>query len=70
MRLVSFQRIKLTYNKLLSTFAFKLNLRHYTPEKFGFSVSHTTREAREGEEDGVHYHFVTREAGGCTFALD
>jgi len=35
------------------------------------SVSHTTRIAREGEEDGVHYHYVTdkafrelREAGG------
>lgn len=23
-----------------------------------FSVSHTTRKARPGEEDGVHYHFV------------
>ena len=27
-----------------------------------FSVSATTREAREGEVDGVHYHFITREA--------
>ena len=25
---------------------------------FGFTVSHTTRLPREGEEDGVHYHFV------------
>jgi guanylate kinase len=25
------------------------------------SVSHTTREPRPGEEDGRHYHFVTRE---------
>jgi len=25
-----------------------------------FSVSHTTREAREGETEGVHYHFVDR----------
>lgn len=24
-----------------------------------FSVSHTTRKPREGEEHGVHYHFVT-----------
>ncbi|XRB01287.1 guanylate kinase [Pycnococcus provasolii] len=24
---------------------------------FGFSVSHTTRQPRPGEEDGVHYHF-------------
>ena len=31
------------------------------PDKFGFSVSHTTREARPGEQDGVDYHFVTRE---------
>ena len=27
----------------------------------GFSVSATTRAARPGEEDGVDYHFVTRE---------
>lgn len=26
------------------------------------SVSYTTRAPRPGEEDGVHYHFVTREA--------
>ena len=26
------------------------------------SVSHTTRAPRPGEEDGVHYHFVSREA--------
>lgn len=26
------------------------------------SVSHTTRSMREGEIDGQHYHFVTREA--------
>ncbi|KAG8779416.1 hypothetical protein FRC15_010202 [Serendipita sp. 397] len=31
------------------------------PERFGFSVSHTTRKKREGEEDGVAYHFVTME---------
>ncbi|KAK3280983.1 adenylate kinase [Cymbomonas tetramitiformis] len=30
------------------------------PEKFGFSVSHTTRKPREGEADGVAYHFTTR----------
>ncbi|KAG5653320.1 hypothetical protein H0H81_001060 [Sphagnurus paluster] len=28
------------------------------PEKFGFSVSHTTRSPRPGEEDGKQYHFV------------
>jgi len=27
----------------------------------GFSVSHTTRKKRDGEEDGVHYHFVASE---------
>ncbi|XP_062854319.1 guanylate kinase 1b isoform X1 [Trichomycterus rosablanca] len=28
---------------------------------FGFSVSHTTRNPRPGEEDGRDYHFTTRE---------
>jgi len=32
------------------------------PDRFGFSVSHTTRGSRPGEEDGVHYHFSTHEA--------
>jgi len=31
------------------------------PDLFGFSVSHTTRKPRNGEEDGVHYHFTTPE---------
>lgn len=31
------------------------------PSKFTFSVSHTTREARPKEQDGVDYHFVTKE---------
>ncbi|XP_023947651.1 guanylate kinase isoform X1 [Bicyclus anynana] len=31
------------------------------PDKFGFSVSHTTRGPRPGETDGVHYHFTTVE---------
>mmetsp|Transcript_3556 Transcript_3556/g.6870 ORF Transcript_3556/g.6870 Transcript_3556/m.6870 type:complete len:383 (-) Transcript_3556:453-1601(-) len=30
--------------------------------KFGFCVSHTTRQPRPGEVDGVHYHFVTRQS--------
>ena len=30
-------------------------------EYFGFSVSHTTRQPRPGEEDGKDYHFVTKE---------
>jgi guanylate kinase len=29
------------------------------PTLFGFSVSHTTRQPRPGEEDGTHYHFTT-----------
>lgn len=28
---------------------------------FGFSVSYTTRAPREGEVDGVNYHFVSKE---------
>ena len=32
------------------------------PDRFGFSVSHTTRAPRPGEEDGVAYNFVTKEA--------
>ena len=31
------------------------------PDAFGFSVSHTTRAPRDGEEDGVHYNFTTVE---------
>jgi|TARA_B110000008_G_C16855412_1_gene518509 guanylate kinase len=31
------------------------------PDAFGFCVSHTTREPREGEVDGVNYHFTTEE---------
>ena len=30
------------------------------PDKFGFSVSYTTRKPREGEQDGVHYNFVEK----------
>jgi guanylate kinase len=30
------------------------------PGRFGFSVSHTTRQPRAGEQDGEHYHFVSR----------
>lgn len=31
------------------------------PDTFTLSVSHTTRGPRPGEQDGVHYHFVTKE---------
>lgn len=30
-------------------------------EGLGYSISHTSREPRENEKDGVHYHFVDRE---------
>ncbi|KIY45998.1 guanylate kinase [Fistulina hepatica ATCC 64428] len=30
------------------------------PDKFGFSVSHTTRNPRPGETEGKEYHFVSR----------
>ena len=36
-------------------------LRELYPDRFAYSISHTTREPREGEIDGVHYHFVSRE---------
>lgn len=28
------------------------------PDRFGFSVSHTTRKPRPGEQHGVHYYFT------------
>ena len=31
------------------------------PDTFGFSISHTTRKPRDGEKQGVDYHFVTNE---------
>ncbi|KAF2704802.1 guanylate kinase [Pleomassaria siparia CBS 279.74] len=31
------------------------------PDKFGFSVSHTTRSPRTGEENGREYHFVSKD---------
>lgn len=34
-------------------------LRDEFPDRFGFSVSHTTRAPRPGEADGTHYHFTT-----------
>lgn len=36
-------------------------LRAEFPKLFGFSVSHTSRAPRPGEENGVHYHFTTAE---------
>lgn len=37
-------------------------MKRFPNEQFGFSVSHTTRQPREGEKDGVHYNFTTVEA--------
>ena len=31
------------------------------PETFKLAVSHTSRSPRDGEVDGVHYHFTTKE---------
>jgi len=39
-----------------STLIARLFVTH--PEKFGFSISHTTRKPRPGEVDGKHYYFV------------
>jgi guanylate kinase len=36
-----------------------LLMKRFPNDKFGFSVSHTTRVPREGELDGVHYNFTT-----------
>lgn len=41
--------------------AFKAKLVNSDPERFGTPLPHTSRLPRDGEEDGVHYHFVTRE---------
>jgi len=31
------------------------------PNTFGFSISHTTRQPRSGEENGVHYYFISKD---------
>jgi Guanylate kinase len=36
-----------------------LLMERFPNDQFGFSVSHTTRQPRPGEVDGVHYHFTT-----------
>ena len=40
----------------------ELLMKRFPNDQFGFSVSHTTRQPREGEEDGKHYNFITVEA--------
>lgn len=37
-------------------------MERFPDDQFGFSVSHTTRKPREGEENGVHYNFTTVDA--------
>ena len=39
---------------------YKLLFTQY-PDTFTLSVSHTTRSPRPGEQDGVDYHYVTKE---------
>lgn len=51
-----------------STLIKRLFAKH--PDLFGFSVSHTTRKPRPGEEDGVHYHFTTPEIFEAMIAED
>jgi len=36
-------------------------MKRFPKDTFGFSVSHTTRNPREGEVDGVHYNFSSIE---------
>ncbi|KAH8378720.1 hypothetical protein KR009_000921 [Drosophila setifemur] len=40
------------------------------PNTFGFSISHTTRKPREGEEHAVHYYFVERPDMEAAIAAD
>lgn len=38
-------------------------------DKLGFSVSHTTRRPRDGEQNCVHYHFTDQETMEVTRAF-
>eukprot|EP01084_Bolivina_argentea_P217834 369787_1 len=42
-----------------------LALKARYPDIFGFSVSHTTRNPRTKEKNGVDYHFVSKEEFKC-----
>jgi guanylate kinase len=33
-------------------------MNQYPDDQFGFAVSHTTRKPREGEVNGLEYHFT------------
>lgn len=37
------------------------HLMNVAKEQFIFSISSTTRQPREGEVNGVHYHFISKE---------
>lgn len=41
--------------------ALKARLITMDPDRFGTPLPHTSRLPRDGEQDGVHYHFVPRE---------
>lgn len=58
--------LKKLFNELPETFGFRwvflpLHLIAYNFIDSKCSVSHTTRKPRPGEENGVHYHFVSVE---------
>jgi len=36
-------------------------MKMFTDNRFGFSVSHTTRSPRPGEVDGIHYNYTARD---------
>ena len=40
------------------------------PNSFGFSVSHTSRNPREGEKNGVDYHFSDKETVSTSSQLE
>ena len=40
------------------------------PNSFGFSVSHTSRNPREGEKNGVDYHFSDKETVSTILQLE
>ena len=46
---------------IISRFMEENNSSDTSLPKFVFSVSHTTRQPRAGEVDGVHYHFCSKE---------
>jgi Guanylate kinase len=44
--------------------------RYNSDGRMALSVSHTTRAMRPGEENGVHYHFVSKEEFQALIARD